>query len=392
MWKKPTPSTGAHPLSNLQGAAGAGGVRAFGLQLPKSKQAAAAASGSSKPAVRAFSMADDDDGDGGAAPAPAQLASIRAKKYAKEAERVLAEAPDAFSYDETFDAEAARKKPVATGPVSRLGLTSAAAASAAGSAPAPAPAAPSRYISALLNKAAQRKLEADAVYERNLLKERAADDALHAGKEKFLTAGFRAKLAEQEAVRAKQAEQDARDEAAERLRARGGSAAAGLGLAASRMLLESRAAGSTGAAAAAEVQAAPVSAPPASHSSTAAAPAALVSSKHARSSSPGRDGRSAGDEEPSAKRSRTDAVPAPSAAAASAGSAVSAAPFAVDSAPGGVAAAPAVPAAPTPSVKEDALASVAARLTSARNPLSKAEEAKARLLARKQQQQQQQPH
>lgn len=389
MWKKPAPSTGAHPLSNLQGATGAGGVRAFGLQLPKSKQTVAATAG--KPPVRAFSMGDDDDDDGsGAAPAPAQLASIRAKKYAKEAERVLAEAPDAFSYDETFDAEAARKKHVPTGPVSRLGLTSAAAASAAGSAPAPAPAAPSRYISALLNKAAQRKLEADAVYERNLLKERAADDALHAGKEKFLTAGFRAKLAEQEAVRAKQEEQDRRDEAAERLRARGGAAAAGLGLAASRMLLESRAAGPAGAAAAAEAEAAPISAPAAPHapSSAAATPAASVSSKHARSSSPDRDSKSAGDEEPSAKRIRTDAVPAATTASSAAvGFAAPAAPSAVDSAPAGIAAAPAAPAAPTPSIKEDALASVAARLTSARNPLSKAEEAKARLLARKQQQQ-----
>ena len=49
---------------------------------------------------------------------PAQLASIRAKKYAQQQARVLAEAPDAFSYDDVYE-----ERPAAAAPASRLGLS-----------------------------------------------------------------------------------------------------------------------------------------------------------------------------------------------------------------------------------------------------------------------------
>jgi coiled-coil domain-containing protein 55 len=54
---------------------------------------------------------------------------------------------------------------------------------------------PSRYIGSLLAKAKEREREADVVFERRTLKERAKEDHLFGDKEKFVTAAYKAKLA-----------------------------------------------------------------------------------------------------------------------------------------------------------------------------------------------------
>jgi coiled-coil domain-containing protein 55 len=54
----------------------------------------------------------------------------------------------------------------------------------------------SRYIGGLLEKAEERKREQDVLYERQLAKERAAEDHLFGDKERFVTAAYRKKLEE----------------------------------------------------------------------------------------------------------------------------------------------------------------------------------------------------
>jgi len=398
---------GTRVQSNMASAT-VGGVRAFGLQLPKSKQTPGAAATALKP--KAFAMDDDEEEAPPTAYAPTQMASIRAQKLAREQARVLEENPDAFSYDDLFETESSMKKREVVAPVTRLGMAvgaSAAASAAAASSSAAAPAAPSRYISALLSKSASRKLEAEAIYERNLLKERAADDALHEGKEKFVTAAFREQQAQQEALRKQQEEQDRRDEAAERVRAKGGAGSAALALQASRAILEARAGGAAPVTASAAVAAPPASltAAPTSAaaalptaSSITAAPAAASSrstsgTKHSRSDStegarteePAHMERAEDGAAPEAKRAKTSALETHPAASTTA---------TVDANVSVPAAAPTAPAAPAASAAADAadvqslaLAKVAAALASSSTRMSKAEEAKARLLARKQAQQ-----
>lgn len=352
--------------SNLQ----TGGAKTFGLQLPKSKQLAAP-----QPIVkpRAFAMDDDDEEDGGSSasrrpPAMLQLESVRAKRYAADAARVLSEDPNAFNFDDMFDADQAKRAPVAHTAVARLGL-SASAAGAVAAAPAPAPAAPSRYISDLLSKSASRKLEQESVYERNLLKERAKDDAQHVGKEKYVTSAYKAQLEEQARIRRAQEEQDRRDEALEAAKRRGGIAGTRLAMMASRNMLE----GLTGNkrdethASTSALHTPPAPPPPVP---------ARVSDSHARP-----DHTRTADEERAAKRPRLDEggtgiASTPAAAAAPADFPAPAA---------HAAAAPHTAPAPTaPSVSHaDAVAAVATRLTASRDTSSKAEEARARLAARK---------
>jgi hypothetical protein len=364
----PPPGIGSRALSNLQTGST---VKAFGLQLPKSKQAAAVPL--KKPV--AFSMDDDDDdAPSSRLPHPVQLASIRAKRYADEAARVLAEDATAFSYDDVYEQEVQSKKaPVVTSTVARLGLGSSAAAGSSSVAGHSTAAAPARYIDSLLSKAAARKLEQEAVYERNLLKDREKDDVEHSGKDRFLTSSYKAHLAEQARVRKEQEEQDRRDEEQERRKAKGGGMmGSAMALAASRNVLEGLAGTKRGA-------------PDATTTATAKAEEAkmprqredeskmqdvaptsvhpLPSSLAAPSASPANAPSHA--DEPSAKRPRTD----PHQETSSSDHPSTAAPATQ-------------PAAPSLS-HVDAVAVVAAQLTSARNPLSKAEEARARLAARK---------
>uniref|UniRef100_A0A6N2LX15 Nuclear speckle splicing regulatory protein 1 N-terminal domain-containing protein n=1 Tax=Salix viminalis TaxID=40686 RepID=A0A6N2LX15_SALVM len=56
----------------------------------------------------------------------------------------------------------------------------------------------SKYIKTLMGKAEERKRQHDVIFEKNLAKERIKDDHLFADKDKFVTAAYKRKLAEQE--------------------------------------------------------------------------------------------------------------------------------------------------------------------------------------------------
>ncbi|CBK25517.2 uncharacterized protein [Blastocystis hominis] len=52
----------------------------------------------------------------------------------------------------------------------------------------------SKYIAILKQRAEERKREMDIIYEKNRIKEREKEDALYAGKEKFITSAYKRKL------------------------------------------------------------------------------------------------------------------------------------------------------------------------------------------------------
>ncbi|KAH8497817.1 hypothetical protein Peur_073082 [Populus x canadensis] len=56
----------------------------------------------------------------------------------------------------------------------------------------------SKYIKTLMGKAEERKRQHDVIFEKNLAKERSKEDHLFADKDKFVTAAYKRKLAEQE--------------------------------------------------------------------------------------------------------------------------------------------------------------------------------------------------
>lgn len=370
-------------LSNLQ----TGGVKTFGLQLPKAKQQTNINNTTSigKPKAKAFQLDDDDDDDDGASSDPRkfhplQLDAIRSKRFAADAARVLAEDANAFQYDEVYDEQVASKKAGPSAQVQRLGLGSSRSVDNVTSAQAPAPAAQSRYITSLLSKSAQRKLEQESVYERNLLKDRAKDDEEHAGKQKFLTSAYKEQLAAQAEARAKQEEQDRRDEMIEQAKRKGGLMVnSALALAASRGVLEGMA----------NKGGARVDPPIDKKPSTSAAPHVATadsrphsgvtdSSDRNSSSKHGRDetSRHYDDDRHDAKRQKPSEQSTGETRVHHAESAAGESDSAV--APSSSSSAPQLS-----SVRVDAIASVTSQLTSGRNALSKAEEARARLAARK---------
>jgi len=70
----------------------------------------------------------------------------------------------------------------------------------------------SRYIASLLETAEERKREQDVQYERQLAKERAAEDHLYGNKEKFVTAAYKKKLEEEAKWKAEQRQKQAEEE------------------------------------------------------------------------------------------------------------------------------------------------------------------------------------
>lgn len=378
---------GSVPLSNLSTGSG---VRTFGLQLPKSKQNAATTTKLTKP--RAFTLDDDDDEEESDPRShhPLQLESVRAKRYAADAARVLAEDANAFKYDEVYDAEIVSKKAPAASQVNRLGLGSSRLTSQSAS-PSPAaesshthqPQQQSKYITALLQKSAQRKIEQEAVYERNLLKDRKKDDEEHAGKQKFLTSAYKEQLAAQAAARAAQEEQDRRDEAVEQAKRRGGLLGSSLAMAASRAVLDGLAGKHD--ATNERKQAQHTNVPPnnPSHAiaplSSSSSTSSSSSSKHPRAAASRHD---SDDDDRSSKRARiaTDGLDTAPATLPLVNPSPAAHDGHTDTAPASSASVPL--SAPTAS-HATAIAAVANQLTTARNPLTKAEEARARLAARK---------
>ncbi|KAK9150896.1 hypothetical protein Syun_009205 [Stephania yunnanensis] len=55
----------------------------------------------------------------------------------------------------------------------------------------------SKYIETLMEKAKQREMEHEIIYERKLVKDRSQEDHLYAGKDKFVTGAYKRKLADQ---------------------------------------------------------------------------------------------------------------------------------------------------------------------------------------------------
>ncbi|KAI2489479.1 Coiled-coil domain-containing protein 55 (DUF2040) [Fragilaria crotonensis] len=86
------------------------------------------------------------------------------------------------------------------------------ATSKAGSDAPKSPKRESRYISDMMKKAAKRNYERDMALERKLAKEQAAEEADFLGKEKFITAAYKKKLAERELWKQEEEEQSRRDE------------------------------------------------------------------------------------------------------------------------------------------------------------------------------------
>jgi coiled-coil domain-containing protein 55 len=74
---------------------------------------------------------------------------------------------------------------------------------------------PSRYIGSLMAKAKEREREADVVFERRTLKERAKEDHLFGDKEKFVTAAYKAKLAQDALFLEEEKAKDAAEAAAD---------------------------------------------------------------------------------------------------------------------------------------------------------------------------------
>jgi coiled-coil domain-containing protein 55 len=70
----------------------------------------------------------------------------------------------------------------------------------------------SRYIASLLETAEERKREQDVQYERQLAKERAAEDHLYGDKEKFVTAAYKKKLEEEAKWKAEQKQKQVDEE------------------------------------------------------------------------------------------------------------------------------------------------------------------------------------
>jgi coiled-coil domain-containing protein 55 len=70
----------------------------------------------------------------------------------------------------------------------------------------------SRYIASLLETAEERKREQEVLYERQLAKERAAEDHLYGDKEKFVTAAYKKKLEEEAKWKAEQKQKQVDEE------------------------------------------------------------------------------------------------------------------------------------------------------------------------------------
>ncbi|KAI7839633.1 hypothetical protein COHA_006632 [Chlorella ohadii] len=165
----------------------------YGLEVRKPPGAKAAAPAPSKRSV----FGDDDSDEEQQGNVEQQIARQAArkqtdKKVADLHAAALAEDAAIFDYDSHYDAiQASRAEPKKQEKLQRQ----------------------SRYIAGLLEKAEERKREQDILYERQLAKERAAEDHLYGDKEKFVTSAYRAKLAERQAYQEEQKRKKQEEEA-----------------------------------------------------------------------------------------------------------------------------------------------------------------------------------
>ncbi len=159
----------------------------YGLVMPKGKPAAA---------LKSIFNADDDDT--AAAPVNTQLAMQQSQKTKKQFQdmhdKALQEDPTIFAYDEVVD-----------------GIQGAREDKQLKRAQEQAQRHP-KYIHQLMDRAKVKKLEDDLVYGRQLAKERTVDEHLYGDKEKFMTAGYKQQLIEQEKFKADLAKKAAEEE------------------------------------------------------------------------------------------------------------------------------------------------------------------------------------
>ena len=163
----------------------------------------------------------DSDDDSGGAPGKKTAASnrsdvnkaIAAEQAAlrKRAEAAMAKSAadsNVYDYDAEYDNFSSGKK--------KEDESSAAKAKAAQlkNEPNKKPAAPPRYISNLLKSAQRRNQEQEIIHERQVQKEQAAEDAAlqYEGKDRFVTSGYKRKLAEREQWAKEEAERTRKEE------------------------------------------------------------------------------------------------------------------------------------------------------------------------------------
>ncbi|CAL8465513.1 g5049 [Coccomyxa elongata] len=166
----------------------------YGLQ-PGAKQKA-------KPVLQkqANVFGDDDDEEGNVGQDIARHAAKKQadKKVTQMHAAALAEDASVFDYDGVYDSiQEARVQPRQQEKLARK----------------------SRYIEGLLDKAKEREREQDIIYERTLLKERAAEDHLFGDKDKFVTAAYKKKLEEDQKWLAAERIREARDAKADVVKA-----------------------------------------------------------------------------------------------------------------------------------------------------------------------------
>ncbi|BDA49960.1 Nuclear speckle splicing regulatory protein 1 [Coccomyxa sp. Obi] len=166
----------------------------YGLQ-PGAKQKA-------KPVLQkqANVFGDDDDEEGNVGQDIARHAAKKQadKKVTQMHAAALAEDASVFDYDGVYESiQEARVQPRQQEKLARK----------------------SRYIEGLLEKAKEREREQDIIYERTLLKERAAEDHLFGDKDKFVTAAYKKKLEEDQKWLAAERIREARDAKADVVKA-----------------------------------------------------------------------------------------------------------------------------------------------------------------------------
>ncbi|CAA7396973.1 unnamed protein product [Spirodela intermedia] len=145
----------------------------YGLQLRKKPVATRP---TLPPPAPGFGAGDEDDDD--VEKDIARQAAMKRSKKETEAmhKKALAEDSSIFDYDGAYDKfKQETVRPLAQDKTERK----------------------PKYILKLMEKAKEREREHEIVYEKKLLKERSKDDHLFSDKEKFVTSGYKKKLAEQ---------------------------------------------------------------------------------------------------------------------------------------------------------------------------------------------------
>ncbi|KAK9153276.1 hypothetical protein Sjap_000756 [Stephania japonica] len=130
-----------------------------------------------RPPVSTSSIFGNDEDDDVNAEIARQATKKKVLKDIEEQhKKAMEEDPSVFDYDGVYDQiQEAKVKPLIQDRKERK----------------------SKYIETLMEKAKQREMEHEIIYERKLVKDRSKEDHLYADKDKFVTGAYKRKLAEQ---------------------------------------------------------------------------------------------------------------------------------------------------------------------------------------------------